>query len=82
MSIPHRRWWVSATRLTSRGSWSREARIPPRRVSPLAVLLASVRCPLIEGLRNETVAKDKRIRKLLPREITPFDIAARAALDG
>jgi uncharacterized protein YbjT (DUF2867 family) len=43
---------------------------------------ASVARPLIEGLRNETVAKDERIRELLPRELTPFDVAARAALDG
>jgi hypothetical protein len=43
---------------------------------------ASVARPLIEGLRNETVAKDERIRELLPLELTPFDVAARAALDG
>jgi uncharacterized protein YbjT (DUF2867 family) len=43
---------------------------------------ASAARPLIEGLRNETVAKDERIRELLPRELTPFDVAARAALDG
>ena len=43
---------------------------------------ASVARPLIEGTRNETVAKDERIRALLPLELTPFDVAARAALDG
>lgn len=42
---------------------------------------ASIARPLIEGLRNETVAKDERIRELLPLELTPFDVAARAALD-
>jgi uncharacterized protein YbjT (DUF2867 family) len=42
---------------------------------------ASVARPLIEGLRNETVAKDERIRELIPLELTPFDVAARAALD-
>jgi uncharacterized protein YbjT (DUF2867 family) len=42
---------------------------------------ASVARPLIEGLRNETVAKDERIRELLPLDLTPFDVAARAALD-
>jgi uncharacterized protein YbjT (DUF2867 family) len=41
---------------------------------------ASVARPLIEGLRNETVAKDERIRELIPLELTPFDEAARAAL--
>jgi uncharacterized protein YbjT (DUF2867 family) len=41
---------------------------------------ASIARPLIEGLRNETVAKDERIRELLPSELTPFDLAVRAAL--
>jgi uncharacterized protein YbjT (DUF2867 family) len=43
---------------------------------------ASVARPLIEGLRNETIAKNERIRDLVPLELTPFDVAARAALDG
>ena len=38
--------------------------------------------PLIEGLRNATVAKDERIRELVPIELTPFDEAARVALGG
>lgn len=42
---------------------------------------AGVARPLIEGLRNETVAHDDRIRRLLPMELTPFDIAARDALE-
>jgi uncharacterized protein YbjT (DUF2867 family) len=41
---------------------------------------ASVSRPLIEGLRNPTVARDERIRTLLPRPLTPFDTAAREAL--
>ena len=41
---------------------------------------ASVARPLVEGLRNPTVAQDDRIRRLLPRELTPFDAAARQAL--
>ena len=36
--------------------------------------------PLIEGLRNETVARDDRIRELVPLELTPFDAAVREAL--
>lgn len=40
---------------------------------------ASVARPLIDGLRNETVARDERIRELVPFELTPFDEAARAA---
>jgi len=38
--------------------------------------------PLIEGLRNPTIAHEDRIRRLLPLELTPFDEAARRALDG
>jgi len=36
--------------------------------------------PLIEGLRNPTVAKDERIRALVRFDLTPFDEAAREAL--
>jgi uncharacterized protein YbjT (DUF2867 family) len=43
-------------------------------------LRASVARPLIEGLRNPTVARDDRIRGLVPFPPTPFDEAARAAL--
>jgi hypothetical protein len=43
---------------------------------------ANVSRPLVEGLRNPTVARDERIRALLPRRLTPFDVAARAALAG
>jgi uncharacterized protein YbjT (DUF2867 family) len=43
---------------------------------------ASVSRPLVEGLRNPTVVRDERIRELLPRQLTPFDAAARAALLG
>ena len=42
---------------------------------------AGVARPLIEGLRNETVVHDDRIRELLPIELTPFDVAARLALE-
>jgi uncharacterized protein YbjT (DUF2867 family) len=41
---------------------------------------ADVARPLVEGLRNPTVAKDERIRSLVPLDLTPFDEAARAAL--
>jgi uncharacterized protein YbjT (DUF2867 family) len=40
---------------------------------------ASVARPLIEGLRNATVARDDRLRRLVPLALTPFDEAARAA---
>jgi len=41
---------------------------------------AGVARPLIEGLRNETVVRDVRIRDLVPVDLTPFDAAARSAL--
>jgi uncharacterized protein YbjT (DUF2867 family) len=42
---------------------------------------ASVARPLVEGLRNPTVAQDTRIRDLVPFRLTSFDEAARDALD-
>src|ERR671910_793123 len=42
---------------------------------------ASVARPLVEGLRNPTVAEDSRILDLVPFPLTPFDRAAREALD-
>jgi uncharacterized protein YbjT (DUF2867 family) len=41
---------------------------------------AGIARPLIEGLRNETVARDDRIRELVPIELTPFDVAVHEAL--
>jgi hypothetical protein len=41
---------------------------------------ASVARQLVDGLRNETVARDHRIDALVPLELTPFDEAARVAL--
>jgi uncharacterized protein YbjT (DUF2867 family) len=43
---------------------------------------ASVARPLIEGLRNPTVAREQRLRELYPFELTPFDDAVREALAG
>ena len=43
---------------------------------------AGVARPLVEGLRNSTVVKETRIRELVPRELLPFDAAARQALDA
>ena len=36
--------------------------------------------PLVEGLRNPTIAREERIRKLLPLELTLFDEAVRRVL--
>jgi uncharacterized protein YbjT (DUF2867 family) len=44
------------------------------------MLTASVARPLVEGLRNPTIAREERIRQLLPLELTPFDEAAQRAL--
>jgi uncharacterized protein YbjT (DUF2867 family) len=41
---------------------------------------AGVARPLVEGLRNPTLARDDRIRELFPRPLVSFDDAARAAL--
>ena len=41
---------------------------------------AGVARPIVEGLRNPTVAKETRIRELVPRDLLPFDAAARQAL--
>jgi uncharacterized protein YbjT (DUF2867 family) len=41
---------------------------------------AGVARPLVEGLRTPTVVEDDRIRRLLPRELTTFGVAAYQAL--
>jgi len=41
---------------------------------------AAVARPLVEGLRNPTVAADSRIRQLFPRDLVPFETAAKEAL--
>ena len=41
---------------------------------------ATVARPLIDGLRNATVARDDAIRAIVPRPLTTFDAAARTAL--
>jgi uncharacterized protein YbjT (DUF2867 family) len=43
---------------------------------------AAVARPLIEGLRNPTVARADAIRDLVPLELTPFDDAVREALSS
>jgi len=42
---------------------------------------AGVARPLIEGLKNETIVRDERIRDLIPLAPTSFDRAVRAALE-
>ena len=42
---------------------------------------AGVARPLVEGLRNETVVREERIREVLPIELTSFDSAARLAFE-
>ncbi len=43
---------------------------------------AAIARPLIDGLKNATLAKDERLRELVPFALTPFDEAARRALDA
>src|SRR4029077_7413480 len=40
---------------------------------------AGVAVPITEGLGNETVVRDDRIRELVPVDLTPFEAAARSA---
>jgi uncharacterized protein YbjT (DUF2867 family) len=42
---------------------------------------ASVARPLVDGLRSPTVAREERLRKLLPFKLTPFDEAARHGIE-
>ena len=41
---------------------------------------ASVARPLVEGLKNPTVAREERIRRLLPFDLKPFDVVAEETL--
>jgi uncharacterized protein YbjT (DUF2867 family) len=43
---------------------------------------AGVARPLVEGLRNPTVATETRIRELVPRDLLTFEAASRQALAG
>ncbi len=40
----------------------------------------AISIPLIEGLKNEVVCRDNRIRDLLPMQLTPYEEAIRIAL--
>lgn len=42
---------------------------------------ASIAMPLIEGLSNEVVCREERIRELIPFELTPYEEAVRLALE-
>ena len=41
----------------------------------------SISMPLIEGLANEVICRENRIRDLIPFRLTPYDEAVRRALD-
>jgi uncharacterized protein YbjT (DUF2867 family) len=43
---------------------------------------ASVARPLVEGLRSPTIAREERLRELVPLELSGFDEAAQRALAG
>jgi uncharacterized protein YbjT (DUF2867 family) len=71
-----------------RGKQPRIVEVPvltPRLSSWWLALVTPVRArvarPLVEGLRTPTVAHDERLRALVPLDLTPFDDAARTALE-
>ncbi len=43
---------------------------------------ARVARPLIDGLKSPTLAENAQLQELVPFQLTPFDVAARAALDA
>jgi len=70
--------------LRDRQPWILEVPVLTPRLSSLWLHLvtpvrASVARPLIEGLKNPTIAREERLRTLLPFELTLFDDAARLA---
>jgi uncharacterized protein YbjT (DUF2867 family) len=72
-------------RLRRRRRWIVEVPVLSPRLSSYWLHLvtpvrANVSRPLVEGLRNPTVAREERIRELLPRTLQFFDEAARQAL--
>ncbi len=50
-------------------------------VGAVTPVKASVAKPLIEGLRNEVICRENRIRELIPFELTPYREAVRLALN-
>lgn len=58
--------------------------LTPKLSSYLVALITpvkpSISMPLIEGVKNEVICRDNRIRGLIPFELTPYDVAIRMAL--
>ena len=70
--------------LRGRRPWILEVPVLTPRLSSLWLHLvtpvgASVARPLIEGLKSPTIAREERLRTLVPFELTSFDDAARQA---
>ena len=70
--------------LRGRRPWIVEVPVLTPRLSSLWLHLvtpvgAAVARPLIEGLKIPTIAREERLRRLLPFELTTFDEAARSA---
>ena len=70
--------------LRGRRPWILEVPVLTPRLSSLWLHLvtpvgASVARPLIEGLKSPTIAREERLRTLVPFELTTFDDAARLA---
>jgi len=73
--------------LRGRRPWIVEVPVLTPRLSSLWLHLvtpvgASVARPLIEGLKSPTIAREERLRTLVPFELTSFDVAARSAFEG
>ena len=73
--------------LRGRRPWIVEVPVLTPRLSSLWLHLvtpvgASVARPLIEGLKSPTIAREERLRTLVPFEPTSFDVAARSAFEG
>ena len=70
--------------LRDRRPWILEVPVLTPRLSSLWLHLvtpvgASVARPLVEGLKNPTIAREERLRTLVPFDLTSFDDAARMA---
>jgi uncharacterized protein YbjT (DUF2867 family) len=72
-------------RIRGRSPWIVEVPVLTPRLSSwwlhlVTPVKASVARPIVDGLRNPTIARDGRIRDLVPLELTSFDDAVREAL--
>jgi len=82
--MTYRQMMERIANLRGRRPWIVEVPVLTPRLSSLWLHLvtpvgASVARPLIEGLKSPTIAREERLRILVPFELTSFDVAARSA---